>query len=142
MFREQVLEVDRLEFAQAVEVRCWSRGFIQGLIPARWITDFSCHADFNFPPALSDAIRKLNCGTALEVSLEADVADGDVGFPAKDRIAHLGTGEGSGEGVAAAGAGAPASASLPGTTLFSFAPPKSEFLMPLIMITNDAHLIP
>ena len=79
MFREQVLEVDWLEFAQAVEVRCWSRGFIKGLIPACWITDFSCHAAFNFPPALSDAmdgvgieecdvwwkIRGWNCRSSL-----------------------------------------------------------------------------
>ena len=56
MFWEQVFEVDRLEFAQPVEVRCWSRGFIQCLIPERWITDFSCHAAVNFPPALPDAM--------------------------------------------------------------------------------------
>ena len=99
MFGEQVLEVDRLEFAQPVEVRCWSRGFIQGLIPARWITDFSCHAAFNFPPALPDAMD----GVGVE---ECDVwrkiggGNSRLTFPALSCVVH-GSSVDQGEAVSA-----------------------------------------
>ena len=97
MFGEQVLEVDRLEFAQAVEVRCWSRGFIQCLIPERWITDFSCHAAVNFPPALPDAMD----GVGVE---ECDVwrkiggGNSRLTFPALSCVVH-GSGVDQGQAV-------------------------------------------
>ena len=56
--RKKVLEVNWLEFAQSMEVRSWSRGFIQSFIPAIWI-NYSCFHDVNFPSGIADTMDSI-----------------------------------------------------------------------------------